>query len=132
MSTELPHDVEILKSFIGWNKLVQHDNDHGPFINQNTIRREFSKTVQGRVPFFHSELLRRLTTEPNNIFHSTKDIDPFLSKMLKVPSALEGPPMYGLFQANVPTREGKKVGGCNFDHGSNDFGLRKKKKGKTL
>ncbi len=33
--------------------------------------------------------------------------------------------MYGLFQANVPTRAGKKIGGCNFDHGPNDFGMRK-------
>jgi hypothetical protein len=30
--------------------------------------------------------------------------------MAKDPSALQRPPMYGLFQARVPTREGEKVG----------------------
>jgi len=79
-----------------------------PFVNQDTIHQELSETVQGRVPFFHSEFLRRLTTEPNNIFHNTKDIDPFLSKMSEDPYALEGPPIYSLFQASVPIREGKK------------------------
>jgi hypothetical protein len=48
------------------------------------------------------------------------------------PSALEGPPMYGLFQAIVPTCEGEKIGGCNFDHEPNDFEMRKKKKKKNL
>jgi hypothetical protein len=36
--------------------------------------------------------------------------------------------MYGLFQASVPTCEGKKVRGCNFGHEPNDFRMRKKKK----
>jgi hypothetical protein len=35
--------------------------------------------------------------------------------------------MYRSFQASVTTRKGKKKGGCNFDHGLNDFGMRKKK-----
>jgi hypothetical protein len=50
--------------------------------------------------------------------------------MSKDPSAFERPPMYGLFQASVHTREGKKIGGCNFDHRPNDFGMRKKIKKK--
>jgi hypothetical protein len=90
------------------NKLVQHDNNHGPFVNQDTIRREFSKIVQGHVPLFHPELLHRFTTKPNKIFHGTKDINPFISKMSEGPSAIKGPPMYGLFQAGVPTSDGKK------------------------
>jgi hypothetical protein len=39
--TELPHVGhcdEILDGLIGWNKLVQQDGNHGPFINQDTIR----------------------------------------------------------------------------------------------
>ncbi len=138
-SAELPHvghGVEILRGLIGRNKLVQQDNNLGPFVNQNIIRRELSKIVQSRVSFFHFELLRCLTIKPNNIFHNTEDIDPFLSKMLEDPSVLEGPPMYGLFQASVPTREGEKLGGSNFDHRPNDFGMRKKikfkRKKKTL
>jgi hypothetical protein len=138
MFAELPHvghGVEILGGFIGRNKLVQQDNNHDPFVNQDTIRQELSETVQDRVLFFHSELLHHLIIEPNNIFHSTWDIDPFLSKMSEDPSIFEGPPMYSLFQASVPTCEGKKIGGCIFHHGPNDFGMRKKnlkKKKKTL
>jgi hypothetical protein len=52
--------------------------------------------------------LCHLTTEPNNIFLGTRDIDPFLLKMPEDPSALERPPMYDLFQAGVLTGEGKK------------------------
>jgi hypothetical protein len=90
-SAELPHvghRREILNGLIGWNKLVQHDGNHGPFINQDTIYRELSKTVQGYVSFFHPQLLHRLTTEPNNDFHNVWDIDPFLSKMAEDPSVL--------------------------------------------
>jgi hypothetical protein len=125
-STELPHvdhGDEILEGLIGRNKFMQQDGNHSPFINQNTIRRELLETVQGHVLFFHPKLLHRLTTKPNNIFHSTRDIDPFLSKMPEDPSALERPPMYHLFRAGVPTREGKKIGGRNFDHEPNDFGM---------
>ncbi len=47
-SAELPHvghHGEILDGLIGRNKLVQQDGNHGPFINQDTIRQELSKTV---------------------------------------------------------------------------------------
>jgi hypothetical protein len=117
VSAKLPHvghRSEILDGLIGRNKLVQQDGNHCPFVNQNTIRRELSKIVQGRVLFFHPQLLRCLTTEPNNVFHGVQDIDPFLSKMAEDPSVLRRPPMYGLFQAHVPTRKGQKVGRCNF------------------
>ncbi len=117
VSAELPHVGhcgEILDGLIGRNKLVQQDGNHGPFINQDTIRQELLETVQGCVPFFHPQLLHRLTTEPNNVFHNVHDIDPFLSKMAEDPSALQRPPMYGLFQAHVPMHEGEKVGRCNF------------------
>jgi hypothetical protein len=67
---------------------MQQDGNHGPFINQDTIRQELSETVQGCVWFFHPQLLRRLTTEPNNVFHNIRDIDPFLSKMAEDPSTL--------------------------------------------
>ncbi len=82
------HRCEILDGLIGRNKLVQQDSNHGPFINQDTIYRELSKTVYGYVLFFHPELLRCLTTRPNNIFHNVRDIDPFLLKMVEDPSAL--------------------------------------------
>jgi hypothetical protein len=55
-SAELPHvghRDEILDGLIGRNKLVQQDGNHGPFVNQNTIRQELLETVQGRVSFFH-------------------------------------------------------------------------------
>jgi hypothetical protein len=110
-SAELSHvgqGSEVFGGLIGWNKLVQQDDNHDPFINQDTIRQELSKTIQGRVSFFHPKLLSRFTIEPNNIFHDTKDIDPFHSKMLEDPSVFQRPPMYRLFQASVPTREGKK------------------------
>jgi hypothetical protein len=64
------HRGEILDNLIGRNKLVQQDGNHGPFINQDIIRQELSKTIQGCVSFFHLQLLCRLTTEPNNIFHN--------------------------------------------------------------
>jgi hypothetical protein len=35
-------------------------------------------------------------------------------KMGEDPSALKRPPMHGLFQARVPTREREKVGRYNF------------------
>jgi hypothetical protein len=117
VSAELPHvdhRGEILDSLIRRNKLVQQDGNHDPFINQDTIRQELSETVQGCIPFFHPQLLRRLTTKPNNVFHNVRDVDPFLSKMAEDPSALQRPPMYSLFQARVPTHEGEKVGRCNF------------------
>ncbi len=110
VSAKLPHvghRSEILVGLIGWNQLVQQDGNHGPFINQDTIRQELSETVQGCVLFF-PQLLRSLTAQPNNVFHNIRDIDPFPSKMGKDPSALERPPMHGLFQARVPTREGEK------------------------
>jgi hypothetical protein len=72
------------------------------------------ETVQGCVPFFHLQLLRRFTTEPNNVFHNVWDIDPFLSKMVEDPSALKRPLMYSLFQTRVTMHEGEKVGRCNF------------------
>jgi hypothetical protein len=90
-SAELPHvghRSKIFESLIERNKLVQQDGNHGPFVNQNIICRELSKTVQGCVPFFHPKLMRRLTTEPNNIFLGTRDINPFLSKMPEDPNAL--------------------------------------------
>ncbi len=55
-SVELPHvghRDEILDGLIGRNKLVQQDDNHGPFINQNTICQELLETVQVRVSFFH-------------------------------------------------------------------------------
>jgi len=55
-SAELPHvghRDEILDGLIGRNKLVQQDGNHGPFVNQNTIRQELLETVQGRISFFH-------------------------------------------------------------------------------
>ncbi len=109
-SAKLPHvghGGEIFGSLIRRNKLVQHDNNHGPFVNQDTIRREFSKIIQSHVPLFHPELLHRFTTKPNNIFHGTRDIDPFILKMSEDPSALKGPPMYSLFQAGVLQVMGK-------------------------
>jgi len=110
-SAELPHvghGGKIVGGLIGQNKLMQQGSNHGPFVNQDTIRQEFSETVQGCVPFFHPELLRHFTTKPNNIFHGITDIDPFLSKMPKDPNIFKGPPMYGLSQTGVPTSEGKK------------------------
>ncbi len=105
---------EILDAWIGRNKLVQQDGNHGPFINQDIIHQELLETVQGCVPFFHLQLLRRFTTEPNNVFHNVWDIDPFLSKMVEDPSALKRPLMYSLFQTRVTMHEGEKVGRCNF------------------
>jgi hypothetical protein len=90
-STELPHvghHGEIFDGLTGRNKFMQQDGNHGPFINQDTIRQELSKIVQGYVLFFHPQFLRRPTTEPNNVFHNVRDIDPFLSKMVEDPSAL--------------------------------------------
>jgi hypothetical protein len=55
-SAELPHvghRGEILDGLIGWNKFVQQDGNHGPFVNLDTIHQELSETVQGCVPFFH-------------------------------------------------------------------------------
>jgi len=43
--SHMAHRREILDGLIGQNKLVQQDGNHGPFINQDTIRRELSKTV---------------------------------------------------------------------------------------
>jgi hypothetical protein len=117
-----------LKYSEAWSDGTSSCNKTATTAPSDTIHWEFLKTVQSRVSFFHSELLRRLTTEPNNIFHSTGVIDPFLSKMPEDPNALEGPLMYDLFQSSVLTREGKKIGGCNFDHGPNDFRMRKKYK----
>jgi hypothetical protein len=91
VSVKLPHvghRSEIFDGLIGRNKLVQQDGNHGPFINQDTIRQELSKTIQGCVLFFHPQLLRRLIAEPNNDFHNVRDINPFLSKMAKDPNAL--------------------------------------------
>ncbi len=116
-SAKLPHvghRGKIFDGLIGQNKLVQQDGNHSPFINQDTIRQKLSKTIQGCVSFFHPQFLRRLIIEPNNVFHNVRDIDPFLSKMVEDPSTLRRPPMYGLFQARVPTRKGEKVGRCNF------------------
>jgi hypothetical protein len=110
-STKLPHVGhcdEIFNGLIGRNRLLQQDGNHGPFIDQNTICHELSKTVQGCVPFFHPQLLCRLTSKPNNVFHNVRAIDPFLLKMSKDPSTFQRPPMYGLFQARVPTCEGEK------------------------
>jgi hypothetical protein len=117
VSAKLPHvghRSEILDGLIERNKLVQQDGNHDPFINQNTIRQELSETVQGCVLVFPPQLLRRLTTEPNNVFHNVRDIDPFPSKMGEDPSALKRPPMHGMFQARVLTREREKVGRYNF------------------
>ncbi len=111
--SHVSHYDKILDGLIERNKLVQQDGNHGPFINQNIICQELSETVQGCVPFFHPQLLHRLTTEPNNVYHNVRDIDPFLLKMAEDPSALQRPPMYGLFQTHVLTREGEKIGRCN-------------------
>jgi len=46
-------------------------------------------------------------------------------------SAFQKPPMYCLFQARVPTREGKKQVDVIFDHESNHEAEDKKKKGKN-
>jgi hypothetical protein len=121
-STELPyvgHCGKRLRGLIKRNKLLQQDGNHDPFVNQNTIHGELSETIQACVSFFHPYLLRCLTTKPD-IFHNARDIDPFLSKMPKNPNALQRPPMYGLFQADVPTH-GKKIGRHNFDHISGHF-----------
>jgi hypothetical protein len=50
--------------------------------------------------------------------------------MAQDPSAFQKPPMYGLFQAHVPTREGKNQVDVIFDHEPNHEAEDKKKKKK--
>jgi hypothetical protein len=101
------HRDKILDSLIGRNKLVQQDGNHGLFINQNTIRQELSETVQGYIPFFHPQLLRRLTTEPNNVFHNVWDIDPFCRKWQRIQALSRGPQCTVYFKPCFYAQRGK-------------------------